>query len=135
MKLLLQNTINGLLPVYPSDYDSKKKLKLGETYEAEIKQPRNYEFHKKFFALINLGHMNTSLEMPFDTYRKYIITKAGFFKAYATPKGTFFEPESISFGSMTEEIFQDLYSRCIDVIIKDIGSTTEEVEMQLVNFM
>ena len=26
MKILLQNTINGLLPVYPSDYDEKESV-------------------------------------------------------------------------------------------------------------
>jgi len=134
MKIFLQNTIHGLIPIYPSDYDEKKKLKLGEIYKAEVTKPRNYQFHKKFFSLINLGHSNTSLEMPFDTYRKYIITKAGYFKSYHTPKGLYFEAESISFSSMTEETFADLYSRCIDVIIKDIGSTTEEIERQLVDF-
>jgi len=134
MEIYLKNTLHGLIPMYPSDYDEKKKLKIGETYKAVITRPRNYEFHKKFFALVNLGYENTSLEMPFDVYRKYLIQKAGFFKTYATPKGTYFEAESISFASMDKEAFEDLYSRVIDVVIKDIGSTTEEIEMQLTEF-
>lgn len=134
MEIYLKNTLHGLIPMYPSDYDEKKKLKIGETYKAVITRPRNYEFHKKFFALVNLGFTNTSLEMPFDSYRKYLIMKAGFFKAYTTPRGTYLEADSISFASMTEESFEDLYSRVIDVVIKDIGSTTEEIEMQLTDF-
>lgn len=134
MDIFLQNTLHGLIPLYPSDYDEKRKLKIGETYKAVITRPRNYEFHKKFFALINLGFSNTSLEMPFDTYRKYLIQKAGFFKAYNTPKGTYFEAESISFASMSKEIFEDLYSRVVDEVIKDIGTTTEEIEKQLIEF-
>ena len=42
MKILLHNTDRGLVPVYGSDFDEKKKLKIGEDYEAEIRQPRNY---------------------------------------------------------------------------------------------
>jgi len=134
MEIYLRNTINGLIPLYPSDFDEKRKLKLGQDYKANITNPRNYEFHKKFFALMNIGHENTSLEMPFDTYRRYIIQKAGYFKSYATPKGVYFEADSISFASMSQDKFEELYSRVIDVIIKDIGSTTEEVEMQLAEF-
>lgn len=134
MEIFLKNTLHGLIPMYPSDYDEKKKLKIGETYKAVLTMPRNYQFHKKFFALINLGYTNTSLEMPFNTYRGYIIQKAGYYKSYATPKGVYFEPVSISFSSMQEDEFAELYSRVIDVIIKDIGSTTEEVEQQLIEF-
>ena len=135
MKILLRNTLQGLVPLYPSDYDEKRKLKLGEDYEADIKNPRNIGFHRKFFALVNLGHENTDLEMPFETYRKYIIMKAGYFKGYQTPKGMFYEPDSISFSSMEQDQFEDVYSRVLDKIIKDIGSNKEDIEKQLTDFM
>lgn len=135
MKLLLKNTLSGLIPLYPSDFDEKRKLKLGQDYEADIKNPRNIGFHRKFFALVNIGHENTSLDMPFETYRKYIIMKAGFFKSYQTPNGVFYEPDSISFSSMEQEQFEDVYSRVLDKIIEDIGNTKEEVEQQLISFM
>ena len=135
MKLALQNTINGLIPLYPSDYDEKKKLKLGEAYEAEIKRPRNYEFHKKFMALVNVGHQNTSMELPFDVYRKIMIMRAGYFTAYQTDKGIHYEAMSISFGSMDNDTFSEVYSRVMDQIIKDIGCTSEDIENQLISFM
>jgi len=135
MKILLLNTISGLIPVYPSDMDSKRRLKLGETYEADIKHPRNYEFHKKFMALVNLGCENSKLNMPFETYRHYITIKAGYFDAYETPKGMYYEAKSLSFASMDEATFQDVYSRVLDKIIEDIGCTSEEIEKALVEFM
>jgi len=135
MKLICRNTISGLVPLYPSDYDEKRKLKLGEDYVCDITNPRNVGFHRKFFSMLNVGHENTSLDMPFDTYRKYMIVKAGFFKAYQTPKGVFYDPDSISFASMSQDEFEDVYSRVLDKIIDDIGATKEEIEKQLVNFM
>jgi len=135
MKFFAINTINGLVPLYPADQDEKRKLKLGQDYEVEVKMPRNVGFHRKFYAMINVGHQNTSLDMPFDTYRKYVISKAGYFKAYQTPKGVFYEADSISFASMAQDVFEELYSRVIDVIIKDIGATSEEIERSLVDFM
>jgi hypothetical protein len=135
MKLFLKNTISGLIPLYPADFDEKRKLKLGEDYEADIRAPRNLGFHKKFFALLNIGHENTKLDMPFETYRKYMTVKAGFFTAYQTPKGIFYDPDSISFASMEQNEFEEVYSRVLDKIIEDIGLTRPEIEKQLIDFM
>jgi hypothetical protein len=135
MKIFCRNTISGLVPLYPSDMDEKRKLKLGEDYEVDIVRPRNLAFHKKFFALLNVGHENTKLDMPFETYRKYLIMKAGFFTAYQTPKGIYYDPDSISFASMDEDQFRDVYSRVMDKIIEDIGATSAEIERQLIEFM
>lgn len=134
MKLLLKNTASGLIPIYSSDQEEKRKLTIGVVYEANIKHPRNYEFHKKFFALVSLGHANTKLELPFEVYRKLLIMRAGYFKAYDTDKGVIYEADSISFSSKSESEFQEVYSRVLDQVIKDIGITSEEVEENLINF-
>ena len=135
MKIYVRNTIAGLVPLYPSDFDDKRKLKLGQDYLADITNPRNLGFHKKFFAMLNIGHENTKLEMPFDTYRKYMTVKAGFFTAYQTPKGLYYDPDSISFTSMEQDEFEEVYSRVLDKIIEDIGVTKPEIEAQLIGFM
>ena len=135
MKLIVRNTITGLIPLFPSDFDQKRKLKLGVDYEADIKLPRNYPFLKKFMALINLGCENSSLDMPHETYRKYMTIKAGYYNAYSTPKGVYYEAMSISFSSMHEDEFQEVYYRVLDKIIEDIGSTKDEIEKQLIDFM
>lgn len=134
MKLFARNTINGLIPLYPSDLDQKRKLKIGKDYEIDIKHPRNYEFHKKFYALINLAHDNTQLNMPFDAYRKYLIMKAGYFNVYETATGKFYDAMSISFASMNQIEFEQLYSRVLDEVLKDLGCTQEDVMENLVNF-
>ena len=135
MRLLCENRIQGLVPLYPSDFDDKRKLRLGETYQVEVTNPRNVGFHKKFFAMLNVGHENTSLDMPFETYRKYMIVKAGFFTAYQTPKGVYYDPNSISFASMSQDEFEEVYSRVLDKVIEDVGLDREDVERQLINFM
>ena len=134
MKLYLKNTLQGLTPLYPADHEEKKRLKIGEEYEAEIRRPRNYLFHKKFFALVNVGWNNTQLDMPFETYRRYVTMKAGYFKIYKTPKGELVEPESIGFASMDQSTFEELYSRVLDVIIDDIGVSGDDIESEILNF-
>ena len=135
MKFYCRNTITGLVPLYPSDFDEKRKLKLGWDYECEVRTPRNIGFHRKFFALINIGHENTRLDMPMDTYRRYLVMKAGYFKTYLTTKGMIYEADSISFSSMSQDQFEELYSRVLDKVIEDIGATKEDIENQLINFM
>lgn len=135
MKIFLRNTVHGLIPIYPSDFEEKKKLKMGVDYECEIKTPRNILFHRKLFALFNVGCQNSQMDLPFDVYRKIMTVRAGFFTAYQTDKGVYYEPDSLSFTAKDEGQMQEVYSRVLDAIIKDIGSTSEEIERALIEFM
>ena len=135
MKITVRNTINGLVPLYSSDLDEKRKLKIGETYQVEVKRPRNYQFHKKFFALLNIGWENTDVEMPFDTYRRWVTMRAGFYKVYHTPKGELYEPESIAFSNMDDDTFSEVYDRVLNIILKDTGAEKPDVEAMLIDFL
>ena len=134
MKLYVKNTLEGLIPLYPADHDAKKRLKIGRDYEVEIKHPRNYEFHKKFFALLNLAHSNSDTAMPFDAYRRYLTMKAGYFDCYQTGKGTYFEAKSIAFASMNQEEFEEVFNRVLDVVLAEIGCDREDVMQEILNF-
>lgn len=120
MKIFLVKQLNNSLKVaYNSDYDKIKKLKVGEEYLCEIKQPRNLGFHRKFFALINMIFDNQELYNNLDRLRKDLVIEAGFYNEWADLHGELHkEAKSISFGSMKEEEFQDLYSKVIDVIVQ-----------------
>jgi hypothetical protein len=135
VKITVRNTINGLVPLYSSDLEEKRKLKIGETYQVEVKRPRNYQFHKKFFALLNIGWENTDVEMPFDTYRRWVTMRAGFYKVYHTPKGELYEPESIAFSNMDDDTFSEVYERVLSIILKDTGADKPDVEAMLIDFL
>jgi hypothetical protein len=143
MKLTLHNTAHGLIPVYDSDFEEKRKLKIGETYYCEINRPRNYEFHKKFFALIRMAHHNLpeSLQELYPTeekLRKALQVMAGFCEVYYTIEGQeVISPVSISFSNMDNDEFQRLYDGVLKVLFKHvfIGSTYENIEAELMSFM
>jgi hypothetical protein len=135
MELYCKNTITGLVPLYPSDFDQKRKLKLGEDYKLAITLPRNLGFHRKFMAMVNIGCENSRLNMPFDTYRRYMTIKAGYFKAYQTPKGIYYEALSLSFAAMPQDEFEEVYSKVLDKVIEDIGATSQDIESMLTEFM
>lgn len=135
MKLYLTKTISGLKPEYGVDYDKFNKLKIGEVYKCDITKERNYEFHKKFMALVGLAFENQEKFINFNHYRKYLVCKAGFYTAVETDNGTFVIPDSISFGSKDEIEFQEIYSKVLDVVIKEIGITNEQIEKEITNFI
>lgn len=131
----MRKTKQGLTPLYNSGSDDYQKLKLGWEGEVKFTQPRNYEFHKKLMALVNMAYENQEKFNNVTHYRKYLTCKAGFYTAYETDKGTFVEADSISFASMDELEFSELYSKLLDVVIKEIGVTSEQVENEIINFM
>lgn len=144
MKLNLLNTSSGLKPMYDSDYEEKKKLKIGEVYEATIKRPRNLSFHKKYFVLINLAweYQNERAVEHFhhniETFRKTIEVAAGWCESiYSIDRKEWVEvPKSISFDKMDADEFAQLYERVKDVLFKYFLKhiSVEEFEKNLINF-
>ena len=137
MRLLVVNTPRGLVPFGDDDYDQKKKLKVGETYNVEVKVARNVEFHRKYFALISYAweFLNESEIERFrdkDNFRKYVEIAAGHCEVIYHPRlQEFVEiPKSISFGSMDNTSFGDLYKRVKDVIFSIIGGRVSEKEFE-----
>lgn len=123
-----------LVPVFNSDLEEIVKLKQNTDYKFEVVHPRNYEFHKKFFALINLGFENQDKYNDYTEYRTIKTMQAGFFKMIITDKGKVFIPESISFASMDEIEFEGVYKRVLDVICSEVGLTSKEIAEELINF-
>ena len=121
--------------MYDEDFDEKKKLKVGQVYKAEIHIPRNYQFLKKFFALINAGYslLPEKTQNGFrsvEGFRQYVTVAAGYYDVFYSPKlRQFVEiPKSIAFSSMKEKEFSKCYDAVKDVIWGLIGGrVTEEV--------
>lgn len=144
MKLFLRNTAQGLVPEYDSDYDEKKRLKIGQTYKAEIKIARNYEFHKKYFALINCAWEYQSerrrefFKENVEVFRKSVEIAAGNCdKVYSIKRKEWIkQAKSISFEKMDELEFRELYDKVKDVIYMYFLNhiPVEEFERNLINF-
>ena len=120
MKLTLVKNLNNTFSIaYNSDYEKAKKLKAGVQFECDIKKKRNYEFHKKYFALINLVFDNQERYDNIDILRKMLTIESGFYTTYLDLHGNELkEADSINFGKMDEFTFNELYSRTLDTIVK-----------------
>ncbi|MBZ7548461.1 DUF1367 family protein [Klebsiella oxytoca] len=185
LQLIKQNS-GILIAATPETSDIlQSKIKLGAVLVAEFKQVRNPAFHRRFFALLNLGFEywepvggaissnerrlitgyarylaaygggesalldaaeqyldriaekragSISLCKSFDAYRAWVIVEAGHYDAIQLPDGTLKKhPRSISFASMDECEFQELYKASLDVLWRWILSRSFNSQLEVEN--
>lgn len=133
--ILIKHESGMLRPSNDDEAEKLKKYKLGDPIKCKVTKFRNYQFHKKWFALVKLAFdawepqpitdKYGAPEKNFDRFRKDIIIQTGRYDVVSTftgEKGTsvMAEAHSISFGKMNEHEFAALYSSTVDVILKKI---------------
>lgn len=129
MKITLVKQLNGQFKTaYDSDFEKAKKIKVGDFLEYEYKKPRNYLFHKKFFSLIDLVFQNQEAYSNKDDLREDLTIEAGYFRFTENIHGqTVKKAKSISFASMDEIEFGELYNSLVNVVINWLKITKEEI--------
>ena len=133
MKLHVIKTQTGLKPAWDSDYEIYSKIPLNEVFEIEYRKPRNYNFHKKYFALIKLAFENQTDYRNLNDLRRDISIVVGYYDEVVNKvTGEVYKmPKSISFAQMDEIEFSELYERTKDVICKWLGVTDESIEEEI----
>ena len=127
MDIILFKANGSLHPLNDIERKKLEGFKHGEGVRVKLTRMRNYEFHKKYFALLSLAYdyweppENLVGEKNFERFRKDVTILAGFYEQYVRVDGsTRIEPKSVSFGSMSEDEFSDLYTKTIDALIKHV---------------
>lgn len=141
MDIYCRVTDIGLIPMYDSDLDEKHRLRIGDNVLCTIKRPRNYEFHKKYFALLRL----TVANLPHLIQQQMqIFTEEDLLDCLKIDLGLFttrwhggrqiVKTCSISFAKMDNTEFEKFFSRSVDAILRiylrgtDRQALIEEVE-------
>lgn len=131
MHIILRKTLNGWGNANEVAQKLHDKTKLGADIHSDFKQMRNAAFHRKLFALFHLAfdywepaEIDTKWGKPqksFVNFRKNLTILAGHGHLVFNIDGSYkMEADSISFGSMSQETFDELYSNVIDAILKQI---------------
>ena len=131
MHIALIKTQAGFLPADRWTEEFAKIIKLGSVIHADFKRMRNYKFHKKLFALLNLafeywqpGEISSKYGTPeknFDRFRKDVTILAGYYHTEIRLDGSVrVVADSISFGKMSEDTFEKLYNNVLTVIMERI---------------
>lgn len=142
MQINLLCTTAGLVPIDEESYDEKRKLKIGQVYQAEIKVKRNYQFLKKYFALINCAweYLPEKQVDGFKTkeiFRKWCEIQSGYCEILQFKNGDVMRlPKSIAYDTIDEAKFSEVYDGVREVIFGLIGRyvSEEEFERNLINF-
>ena len=154
MKELLFGKGRGytLVPFDPSAEEYIRSLKSGEGVWLKVKKVRNPKFHRKFFALLNLGYdawvpspggmeyRGMQIQKNFERFRKDMVILSGHYElvfgADGNPRK---EAKSISFSNMDELEFNDLYKDVFNVIwdrVLSLAGFSSQAEVeQIINQM
>lgn len=145
MDIYCRVTDYGLVPMYDSDLGMKKRLKVGTTVRCRVTQPRNYEFHKKFFALVRLTYDNLPLSLverwnvrSVDDMLRRFKRDLGYFTSSVNELGEReVEYKSISFAAMDEEEFERFYNASVNLVLYTYirGLGREDLEEEIERFM
>lgn len=137
MKAQLVKHGGALWPATEADKERFRKWPQGQVVDVEWKRPRNPQFHRKFFALVNMAYQHSEAPSP-DAFLDSLKILAGHYENIALPDGRIWlRPKSISFANMGEDEFDEFYSRCLDAILTHImpGVDPAEVEKMIMGFM
>ena len=125
MDIFCKVTPCGLVPLHDSDLDLKKRLRVGSVVRCKVSNPRNYEHHKKFFALVRLTFDNLPLPLvekwnirnEYDMLRRFK-RDLGYFTNTINEYGEHeIEYLTITFAAMEQHEFEQFYNQCIDLVL------------------
>ncbi len=132
MEILLKRINQSLAPADEEAANFIFNTPQGQIVKAKITKPRNLDFHRKYFALLDHAYDAWEPEIPEqwqghdieknkETFRKNIQILAGYGYPVINLKNEVrYESKSIKFGKMKQEEFEQLYSSVINVILKHI---------------
>jgi hypothetical protein len=134
MKILVVKTINGFLkPAYDSDYENFAKMPVNETFEIEYTKRRNSKFHRKYFSLLKLAFENQSDYRTLEEMRHDLTIVCGYYNEHVNKiTGEIVKKaDSISFSSMDNIQFSELYEKTKDVICKWLGIDNQTIDEEI----
>ena len=133
---VIRNKYFQLEALTGEDFEYIKQIPEGDPLTFDFKKLRNPDFHRKGFALFNLGFQNTREPiLSLNDYRKFVLKEAGIVDIIPTTKGDLVLLKSIAFDKMDEIEFKQTYDSALNFIIKDIGATEEDIQNNLMNFL
>ncbi len=132
MEILLTKAADGALHALDgTQADLLKKYKASTLLRCEIKRVRNPRFHRKFFALLDLGfesweppiheYRGFEVQKDFQHFREDVIIAAGFYVVTTNLHGTVrLRAKSISFSAMSQDEFERLYNNVANVLLQSV---------------
>jgi hypothetical protein len=108
-------------PCNEPDAERLSRLPRGTLLPVSIRQPRNAQHHRKFFALLTFIADNHPRFKTVDDVLLELKIRAHHYREHITLDGeVVFVPKSIAFEEMEQHDFDDFYRRCVDAATSDL---------------
>lgn len=133
MKYYFRKARVSLVPADEKCLKRLKKIVEGDVISLEIKQVRSYPQLKRFFSFVKITFDIQDHFTEIEAYRRWLTIKAGYYTTIVYPSGeAVLDSDSIAFDSMEEEDFIKLFSSCVNVFLKELGTGISENELNAV---
>jgi hypothetical protein len=134
MKFQLAKKGIYFIPATDPDKDKAKKIGQGEIVTVEYNKNRNYLFHKKFFALIQIGFENQELYESFEHYRTHVLCEIGYCYMIFHDNGTTSkQAKSISFEALPDnnDFERLVYNPAVRYVAAKLSMSNEELAYEV----
>lgn len=131
---LIKTKSGGLVGFDEEAKEALKRLPVGTFLYYDITNPRNGNFHKKFFSLLNIIKENYSEKVTVKEVLIHIKDELNMWEVVKVGKTHYKRFNSISFSSMTEDEFGEFYNRAIDVCLELVPIDMEDLAEQVAQF-
>jgi Protein of unknown function (DUF1367) len=125
--VMLVKRLNGLHPADDAAAEVVRGLGQGEIVRATVRKPRNVQFHRKFFALLQLVHESTDAWPTVDALLIDLKFRLGHVEPVQLSSGEIVRlPKSISFARMDDVEFHQFFNRAIRELCEMAGGIAED---------
>ena len=131
MKRHFTKVRGGLVPAFDEDERWLAKKKTGAVLELDIKEPRNGKLHRKWWALANYLAEHSDRFPTAEHASKYMLIRLGYcawvesYRAIDMIIPPVPIADSISFASMDDDTFSEMYGKACDLLCEIIPHVTD----------
>jgi hypothetical protein len=131
VRFLLKRTLGGFAPADDAAIAAMRKFRVGEVYRVDIVRPRNYKSLQRWWVLCQMIADNSEIFHSKDQVSDFLKIRCGHaITVVAQSSGEcFMVADSIDYDALSEEEFQELWKKAIDVVIADILPAITRVEI------
>lgn len=135
--IYLTRTATGLAAHDEEARDALRRIKLGQVVRAEIVRPRSLQYHRRFFAMLNVVWAACGDWPNVDELLTELKFRAGLVdrqrvidKATGEVLAEIVKPQSIAFHRMNEDQFREFTERAIEIICRDMVPGLEDAVLR-----
>ena len=139
-RIRLSKKLGALYPYDEAGQAVLRRIKPGDIVEVELTKPRNAQFHRKFWAMLQIILENQEHYTSVEDLLAVCKLRIGHTHKIQTAQGIVEIPASISFAAMDDVEFANFYDRACNWVLSEVipglerKGLDDEVRQALIEF-